>query len=108
MVAGQHAGAVRRAVAQPDANDADVLDHVLVGDEIAARIDQDAGAHAVDAVLRGSVGKEFLGGRSADRALAVDIDHGGAHALDDLDDGGTSWIGRCGQDPGREEGDGRC
>ena len=36
---------------EADAQRVDVVDDVVVGDDVAARIDDDAGAHAVDAVL---------------------------------------------------------
>src|SRR5581483_3981030 len=58
------------AVAQPDAQQADVLDDVLVGDDVPARVDEDAGAHAVDAVGRGGAGVQVGGGYGA---LAVDV-----------------------------------
>src|SRR5438094_10601763 len=76
-----------------DADDAYLLDDVLIGDDVATRIDDDAGAHAVDAVLGRRVGKQLLGRRAADGAFAVDVDHGGANPLNYFDDGGATWAG---------------
>ena len=46
-VAGDDAGRVHGAVGQADAQRVHVLDDVVVGDDVAARVDDDAGAHAV-------------------------------------------------------------
>src|SRR5947209_8109347 len=52
VAAGNDEGVERGAVTEADADDVDVLDDVVVGDDVAARVDEDAGAHAVDAALR--------------------------------------------------------
>ena len=43
----------RAAVGRGGRAGRDVLDDVIIGDDVAARVDDDAGAHAVDAILRG-------------------------------------------------------
>src|SRR5262249_10604521 len=85
-VAGDDAGTRGSAVRQPAADQADVLDHVLVRYDVAARVDDDAGAHAVDAVLRRGQREQLVGGRALDGAFAVDVDDGGPDALDHIDD----------------------
>jgi len=68
--AGEDAGADGGAVAEADADERDVLDDVLVGDDVAARVDDDAGAHAVDAALRGCL---LDTSDAADDPLCVDL-----------------------------------
>ena len=81
-IAGHHLRAHGRALGEADAEDVDLLDDVVVGDDVAARVEQHPGAHAVDAVLRGGERKELLRGGPHDRAFAVDVDDGAAGALD--------------------------
>ena len=71
---GNHDGIGGCAVAEADAQGGDVVDDVLVGHDIAARVNDDAGTHAVDAIGRGGGGVE-VAAAGHDVALAVDIDH---------------------------------
>src|SRR6266851_3832389 len=48
----------------------------MIRDDVAARVEQHARAHAVDAILRRGQGKKFLGGRPHYCAFAVDVDDG--------------------------------
>ena len=88
-MAGDDDGVLRGAVAEADAQGGDVIDDVLVGDDVAAGIDDDAGAHAVDRFAA-------MGGENASpatppaSALAVDVDDGPLDALDRRDDGGSA------------------
>ena len=40
---------IRAAVGKPDFDSLDFVDHVLIGQDIAARVDHDSRSHAVDA-----------------------------------------------------------
>ncbi len=86
MTARDDQGILRDAVVEFDADDVDVLDDMMVRHDVAARVDDDAGAHAVDAALRRRDAK-LLGGRGRlHGAFAVDVDDGTADALDESDD----------------------
>ena len=61
---------------------------MLIGDDVAARVDDDAGAHAVDAVQRRRR-RKFVRGGALDGPLAVDIDDGALDAIDDIDNRGA-------------------
>src|SRR5262249_27582170 len=76
VIAGQDAGAGGGAVGQADADQRDILDDVLVGDDVAALVDEDSGAHAVDAVATVGAGEHLLDAAAPHGAFAVDVHHG--------------------------------
>ena len=84
-IAGDHDGVGLGAVGKLDAQQGDVVDDVVVGDQVAARVDDDAGAHAVDAA--GGGGQRIdVGGSRGEVPLAVDVDDGSLDAVDGGDD----------------------
>ncbi len=84
-VAGDQLGDVPLAVGQGDQDLADAVDHVVIGHDVSAGVDDHAGAHAVDAAAGVGAGRPSAG-RGGDRLLAADIDHRRPHPLDRLDD----------------------
>ena len=73
LVEGEDAGGVPGAVVQPDAERVHVIDDVVVGEDVAARVEDDAGAHAVDALRLNRLAERVVG-RGVDGPLAVDVD----------------------------------
>ena len=67
-VAGEQFGDVTLAVGQGDVDLADAVDDVVIGDDVAAGVDDHAGAHAVDAAA--GVGRGPLPGRRARRRFS--------------------------------------
>ena len=65
-VAGHQLGDVPLAVGQGDEDFADAVDHVIIGDDVAAGVDHHAGAHAVDAAA--GVGAGGLSGAARRRS----------------------------------------
>ena len=91
-VAGHQRGDVVAGVGQRHLDLADAVDDVEVGEDVASRVDDHPGAHAVDpaATLAG----RGLGGRGNDGLLASDIDHGGPDLLNRLHGRRTSVVRR--------------
>src|SRR5262249_46037583 len=91
-VAGDGLRAHGRPLGEPNAQDVDLLDDMVVRHDVAARVDEDAGPHAVDAVLGRGLGEELFGLVALDGAFAVDVDDGAPDTFDDLDDGRVAWV----------------
>src|SRR5690606_11321941 len=85
-VFGQPLGGIDPAVVQRDLNAFHALDYVRVGEDVAAFIDDQAGAHAVDAAGRL---RQIVTGGLDDGFLALDIDDGWRRLLHGFDDGGA-------------------
>ena len=74
LVEAEDAGGVPGAVVEPHPEGVHVIDDVEVREDVAARVEDDAGAHAVDALRLHRLAERVIG-RRADRPLAVDVDH---------------------------------
>ncbi len=93
QIAGDQLGHVAAAVGQGDDDLADALDNVMVGDDVSARVDHHAGAHAVDLAADLGRGRLSGDGRGGDGFFAADIHHRPANALNRLDDGRLPQLG---------------
>ena len=83
-IAGDKPCNVSSSVGQGHLNVAHTVNHVVVGDNVSACVDNHAGAHAVDAAIGISAGS--LTGLGGYGFFAPDIDHRCPHSLDRLDD----------------------
>ena len=66
---------------------------MVIGDDVAAMVDDDARAHAIDAVLRGRHGEGVARSHIVHGALAMDINDRSLHPLDEIDNGCLAIIG---------------
>ena len=88
-VEGDDAGGVGGAVEEGHAEGVHVQHDVVVGDDVAPLVDDDAGAHAVDLAVAAG-GEEGVAGGGP--FLAVDVDGGGAGAADGADGVGDAGV----------------
>src|SRR5262249_27323720 len=102
VVAGDDAGRVGAAVGQAGAEHLHVVHDVVVGDDVAAGVGDDAGAHGVDGAGGGVEGVQLVSGRLGDGALGVDVDDGVFNLFDDFDDRRAAGVA------GAEGGQARC
>ena len=80
-------------VGQRDLDLPDAVDDVMVGEDVAAFVDDHAGAHAVDVLRTFAAAITFIAGRKG--LLAVDVHDRGPRGLHDLDRGrGAQFRGR--------------
>ncbi len=66
---------------------------MIIGDDVAARVDDDAGAHAVDAMLCQIEIEILLAVVEGNGPFAVNVDHRSLDPLDHFDQRGPAKIG---------------
>ena len=71
-ITGHDHGMMRRLVAEPAPHRNHVIDHVIAGDDVAARIDDNAGAHAADG-HEGRAPARILTSSAGDLAFGMNI-----------------------------------
>ena len=99
QVAGQQLGDMPAAVRQGDDDFMDALDDVVVGDDVAAGIDDHAGPHAVYPSAGLGRWRLSIHRRGGDGFFAADVHHRAPHALNRLNDRRFSQFGGRGAGP---------
>ena len=90
----EHPGRIARAVEELDHDALDLVDDVVVGQDVAAAVDQHAGAHAADARGLVLLGREGPAAVRRGLLLAGDAHDGLLDLFDGFDDGRSAGFAR--------------